>query len=238
MSLVIDILLIAVAVLCIWLGCVRGFIKSVMSFGSLLIALLITLSFHDPLAGFINDRFVEPAVTNGIRTGISDMIQAGTKQLDLKEMVANTPEAFRSILERFNCDPEGLAEYYDKELDHLGEEEALDGLSKKIGAPTAAGISKIIAIVALFIVSYLILKLITMLLDLIFKLPILKTLNTFFGAVFGVLSALLTVWILSNVILGLIGPLGSLNPGLFNQSTVDNSILLKYISEHFTMLIH
>ena len=75
------------------------------------------------------------------------------------------------------------------------------------------------------------LKLITFILDLICRLPVLATLNSLLGFVFGLANALIGAWVITNLAVGLTHALNAVKPDIFNQSVIDGSIIVKFFCD-------
>jgi Colicin V production protein. len=93
-------------------------------------------------------------------------------------------------------------------------------------------LANIISFALIFAAAMLVLSIITWILDLIFKLPVLKAANTLLGLIFGVVCALVLAWLMGMVSIYLIGAMSSIYPELFNSTVVQNSVILKFISEN------
>ena len=74
--------------------------------------------------------------------------------------------------------------------------------------------------------------LLTWILDLIFQLPVLKTANTFFGLIFGILAAILLAWVLSAMSVTLVRAMASVAPEYFSESVIENSVVLRFFSNN------
>ena len=149
------------------------------------------------------------------------------------------PDAFRQIIDRYDADEERLTDALPDEPE--AEEEDVHLLSELIAEPVARAISGVLAFLALFVGSVIVLKLLTWILDLIFQLPVLKTANSMLGFLFGVLSALLWAWVLSSLSVTLAKAMFSISPELFPEDLVEKTILVKLFSsfrlQDLTMLL-
>ena len=86
--------------------------------------------------------------------------------------------------------------------------------------------------VVIFIIAFVVLKVVTCVVDGAFKLPVLKTANTLLGFVFGLILAVLFIMIYSELCAALVSALGPISPKLFGQDVVDKTLLVKFFSEH------
>ena len=66
MTLAIDAILIFAAVLCIWAGARKGFVRSVMGLFSSLIAAVAAYAYTPVLSAFIRERYLTDRITDGI----------------------------------------------------------------------------------------------------------------------------------------------------------------------------
>ncbi len=232
MSLIIDLIIIIAAIAAVYLGISRGFIRSVMHFSSLILSVLAVYFFTSSFAGWIGETFIEGKISEDVEASISSIITAGEEKLKLDVIFSERPEAFTKIAEKFSFDLDELENYYNEALSGFTDSAAIEDMAEKIASPAVAAISNVIAAIIIFIVSMLALHFITFLLDMICRLPVLKTLNKFLGLLFGVGSALVTSWIIANIAMGLISALESINGDIFNETVVDSSVVLRFLANN------
>ncbi len=238
MSLIIDLIIIVAAVASIYLGLQRGFIKSVMSFLSLLIAIAAVYVFINPVSDWLNERIVSSRVDAIVENSLESLINAGEQQLGLSKLFDDRPDALVEITERFNFNIDTVDDYYRTQLASLPESEAFDELVHHIAEPTATAISDVAAALGIFIAALIVLHLVTFILDLICRLPVLRTLNRALGFLFGVGSALVSSWVISNIAVGLINAMNSIDSSMFNQSVIDDTIILRFFYNNSLILFN
>ena len=73
---------------------------------------------------------------------------------------------------------------------------------------------------------------ITSLLDLIFKMPVLRGANMFFGFVFGAAEAVLVTFLLATLLSALVTALGAIDPSLFGADVVEDAKICTLLLEH------
>lgn len=229
MSLIIDLILILVAAGAVYLGVSRGFIRSVMHFSSLIIAIGAVYFLTQPLSLWINENFIGGKISAEVESSISSIVSAGEEKLQLDMVLSERPEALTKIADRFSINLDEIEQYYSDVLSSLADSIAIESISEKIASPTANAISNIIAAVIIFIAVLIILKLIVFLLELLCHIPVLKRLNKFLGFIFGVASAFVSLFIVANLSVGLIHALEAVNGSLFNQAVIDGSFVLRFL---------
>ncbi|MCI8388590.1 MAG: CvpA family protein [Clostridiales bacterium] len=228
MSLIIDIIIILAAVSAIYLGIMRGFVKSIMSFLSLILAIVATVIFTAPVSQILSEKYIDSWVNDIVKSSIVEIVSAGEQQLELSKIMTDKPEALVLVAARFGCDIEKIDEYYNDALAGKTDSDAINELAGYIASPTAETISNVVAAILVFIAALIALNLITFILDLICRLPVLNTLNTLLGMIFGIASALLSAWVISNIAVGLIRALSAINTGVFNDTVISSSIILRF----------
>ena len=231
MSLVIDIIIILAAVASIYCGIVRGFVRSASGFVSLILAVAAAFMFTTPTAEYLNEKFIAERVENIVSDSLTGIVSAGEQQLALPQIIADRPAALDSVAKRFGFDLDEVADYYDGTLSGESDSSAISKLSEYIAEPTARSISRVTASALVFIAALFLLKLLFWLLDLICRLPVLDKLNTLLGLLFGIASAIVFSWSIANISVGLIRAFVAIDSGIFNQSVIDGSVILKFFYE-------
>ncbi len=237
MSLIIDIIILLAAAAAIFRGASRGFIKSVMHFASLIIAIICVITFTEPLSQWFGEKFINTSITQIAEDSLNSIVNAGTENFSMDKIFSDRPEALISLSEKFSCNLDELSEYYSKTLQSLSPGDVIKELSRKIVSATASSIGNILAAIAIFIAAMLICKLATYVLDLLFCLPVLKQLNRFLGLLFGIVSAVVTTWLIANAAVGLVNAFGAIRSDIFNESVISNSFILKFFFDNNLIMI-
>ncbi len=208
----------------------RGFIKSIMHLGSLIASLFVAYAFTPALAAWLNTKVFLGKISAGIAETLKSLTVNADGRFDLDKLVSDEPGAFTQILERYGIEMDSIKGQLDGVVDQA--ESAVNDLANTIAADVSYAISSVLAFIGIFAVAMIALSLITALLDVIFRLPVLKTANTLLGAILGVICAVLFANLFSIISVELIGALESVDPTMFNQDVVDKSILLKFFANN------
>ena len=145
-------------------------------------------------------------------------------------LAADLPEPFTAILSRYRIDLSAIAEKM-RGFTGVGKD-AVRSVASDIAGPTANALASAIAFLLLFIGALIVLSLLTLLLDAIFRLPVLKGANTFFGFLFGVLEAAAMVSVLAIVLSVMTEALGAFDPTLFGPETVDRTVVCSFLLKY------
>ena len=223
MYFILDLILVAICFFTIFFATKRGFVRSVMGFVSKIVALVVAYTFTPALAALIRSRIVIGPLSDSISSYLKSRLAAGDGY-DFSRLSENAS----SILERYLVSGEDITEKV-KAMEQTGEE-ALRYVSEQIAGKVAVMISTAVAFLILFFVTCFILWLVTVAVDSIFSLPVLRTANTALGAVFGVCSAVLIAIVYCAGVTLLVGALGSVEPNHFGDDVIDKTLIVKFIA--------
>lgn len=233
MSIVLDIILAAIAVICIISGAKRGFFKSVMSLVSGIVALLVSYAFTPTLSVIINEKFILPSLSEGISSTLASIAESGVNSAgetvyELSNLLENGQ--FLSVVDRYGADRESISSLVDQI--GVGTRAAVDKIAEAVASPVSEMLSNIIAFIVIFIAAVIVLRVVIWLAGLVFSLPVLKELDRTLGLVFGVISALFFVWIFSMLCSTVLTALSAAYPGTFSADIIEKSYLLRFFATY------
>ena len=198
MQLVIDILLIAIFALLVFRGWWRGFMKSILSLGRLILSLVITILFGSAFAAWLDAKFVNPPVFEAVFKKFSDVAAEVTASAEggIDALVEKIPEAFRGYLDLESVDPTAEINALVEEWSHT----VADGISRVI--------SLILGYILLFVISFVVLTVVIFIVGKLAKLPAIKTVDKLLGLIMGVISGAVAVIIISVILSAVLGVIG------------------------------
>ncbi len=209
----------------------KGFFRSFFGLIKVILALVVAYTFMPTVAYFYRTSFVERLVSRNVAERINVLAQKTADGLNLNKLFADMPSEFSDILSRYGADGKKLAERFgaieDAALDSVND------LASSITSKVVHGISDTLAFATLFIASLIILTVVIWLMGMILKLPVLSGIDKGLGFIFGLISGILLVWIYSNLITYAVETIEILKPGILGQNVIDNTFIVKYISENY-----
>lgn len=222
-GIVLDIILVAIVVVSVVYGVRNGFFKSLASFVSGIAALLCAYTFTPMLSLFIQEKFIINNVTESIAKTLASVAEAGKTAegailYDLSKLLENSQ--FSSIAERAGLVPEKVLEGV-QGTDYG----AVEAAARAVAEPLSRAVAETVAFIAVFILSFAILRLLTHFVGLVFKLPVLKEIDKTLGLVFGAVSALFFVWVFAMTADSLVTALSGIAPSLFTSEMIESSVL-------------
>ncbi len=227
MSIAFDLILIAVAAFIIIRAWKRGLVKSVIGLVCDVVAVVVAYALTPTVAEFFCKNIFLDKISSGIESTVRSAAAtpAGT---DVTQFLSKIPETLAGMLQKYNVGGGDLQKYVDG-IKETGDE-AVDKVSEFIAKPTSYILSNALAFILLFIVALILLRLISKLILVIFKAPVIKTADRAAGLVFGIVNALIVIWVLSLVISAGTRAAGSFIPNWFGE-TVEKSFVLKFFAK-------
>ncbi|MBR2013092.1 MAG: CvpA family protein [Clostridia bacterium] len=228
-AIILDLLVLGIVVGSAILAYKKGFIKTLFSLVGGIAAVVLAVSFSEPVAAWLDAAFVSPAIKSSVLAAVNgspltEDYDEALESIDVSDKLREMPEALRSFLESINIDVEDAVSK--AEQNKAESAAAREQLISDIVAPISSTISKVIALIGLTILFFALLFVASLLLNAIFKLlPFGKTLNRFGGVLFGVARGILLVMVLGAILYGL----GKGN-NVISLEDIEHTWILKWIN--------
>ena len=193
LPLILDGILILILVASIFDGRRKGFVKTVLSLAVTIISVIIAKEFAPQLADWVNTNFIHDTGVQWLANLISDNITSGTQAVvdAIPQTVAEAVTAFA------NTKVETL-------VSGVTDSAQITAVAEKIyNAAELAFINAFITVVSFLVIfsaSKTVLSVGASLVNGIFRLPVLKGINKFFGGLAGALKGAIAVVIICMVL--------------------------------------
>ena len=211
MSVIIDLIIVAVIAICIIIGYVRGLTGCLIKILSFVLSLVIAFILFVPVSNFVIEN---TQIDENLEKSIREMIISDNKSSE-EEM------------------PTAMSDYINKKA-----EEIVDNAKEEVVNATARDISQTIVKagtwIALFIVARIALIFLKLITSLISKLPVIKQCDKLGGIIYGVLEGLLITYFALAVI-SFITPITNknlsenINKSYLGSQMYNHNLLLKII---------
>ncbi len=231
-----DLILVAIIVICIKKGSDDGFAKTLISFLGVFIALVVAGVLCKPAANFTYNTFIKKPVAttveNAIRGQIDDISQSAPSINDILDGIEENIDTAPSFIKNaFNIEEKrqelanSINKIYTSDITELSQR-AADTIVKPIVITSVAAI----VFVALFVIISIIIAIISKTLKLVNKIPLLGGVNKLLGGVIGALKGILIVlilnWALSTLTSG-----GADLCGIITADTIQCSLIMKNLAK-------
>ncbi len=213
----IDLIIVAILLICVLIYSKRGFIKSVFGVVGFVVAVALAFALSGPLSNFTYENAVKPTVTTAIEGAISDT-QGAIKD----NIIEALPSFIKNNISDFNMDN---SDFIASNIDT--PETMAEKICESVVRPTATYLLEIIFFLILFIVLSIVLKFVVKILNKVFSFSIVGKLNSVLGGVIGIIMGVIFALIFTLVINLIV----SLNGGfsIFTGDNINNTLLFKWI---------
>ena len=217
MSIIIDLVIIAIIALCVLIGYWKGLTGSLLKIVSFVLALVIAFILFKPVSNFVIDK-----------TDWDENLEQAIRQSILKN--EETPKEEN---EKENM-PDVITDYINNAVEKAGNE-AKTALVDSTARDVSVMIINVAVAIALFIVSKIILLLVKGLANLLTRLPVIKQFDKLGGIIFGILQSLVIIYIglaiisFASPMMSETGIIEGLQKSYIGSAMYNNNLLLKII---------
>ena len=217
MSLIIDLIILALIILCVFFGYKKGLTKCVIKILSFVIALVVAFVLFKPISSFIINN---TTIDDNIRNSIVELVQ---------DDVSETGE----VKEDSNL-PQSMVNYINKEITNSVEQTKETVVNAVADQISKIAVNVCVAI-GLFIIARVALIFVSAISSLVTDLPIIKQVDKIGGIIYGLVEALLILFIIFAVIsfispmLESSGLIVAINKSIVGSLLYNNNLLLNII---------
>ncbi|MGN1269396.1 MAG: CvpA family protein [Clostridia bacterium] len=219
MSIIIDLVIVAIIALCILLGYRKGLTGSLLKIVSFVLALIIAFILFKPVSNFVIDN-----------TNWDENLEQAIRQSILEQ--EETPKEDKEQTKQSM--PDVMMNYINEAVENAGNE-AKNAIIDATARDISVTIINVAVAIVLFIISKIILLFIKGLANLLTKLPVIKQFDKLGGILFGLLQSLIIIYIIFAII-SLFSPMmdgtgiiEGIKKSFIGSMMYDNNLLLKII---------
>lgn len=222
----VDVALIIVFAVCIIVSMRKGFLSSLLSVVCVLLSIAAATVFSEPLAQLCYDNVLDNAVTVKVEESLGEGLESIDQALNAESVNQVIPDFLNEGIAKLGIDTDSVIQSL--EATDLSLHDIASKISQQIIRPAAIVILKIIAFILIYAVARFLLGLVAKFLSGAAKLPFLKDVNKWLGAIFGAVKGLAIVVALC-ILLGLYSYLVE-NTNVFARA-IENSNICGIISD-------
>lgn len=183
-----DIVFVGVCVLFVAIGAHRGFIRSAAHFLGAVISACLAALLGGAVAQWIFDTLFRPALVERIGESLTNLGNGDTYTA-VQGVLTTLPDFVLRALEDAGVTAASITDTLAGQSGQAAELIA-DSLS-----PVFVGFLKVLAVIVLFSLFMIVVRLLANVLSTTFRLPVLNAVNGLLGGVFGFLLAVVSIWI-------------------------------------------
>ncbi len=233
-GILLDLILVAIVLLCIRGGSKNGFAKTVVGFLGIFVALILAAVLANPLAKLTYDKAIEKPVQTAIAGVVEDHLANATSPIPdkeeftkvINEQLEKLPAFIRNAI---NFD-ENSEDYHDLfVLNDLNAETISQKICDTYLRPAALSVLTAIFFVLLFVILALIMKIVAKALKIVNKIPLLGGLNALLGGIAGLLKGAIIVLIVNWAVVTIVGDNSNLF-GIITPEVINSSLVMKNLA--------
>lgn len=220
-----DLLLIGIIALSVIIGYKKGAAKTILSVAAILLSLALAVIISRMMSTLIYDAFFRESLQNKVESALESTVAGSVAQAGVS-VVSALPGVVAGAMSYFGV-PQSTFDSYCQEALNQQEKAASVVIAEKL-SPVVTGLISLVLSVVLFIVLYFILRLLIKPVSKVFKLPIIRKPDSFFGGVLGFVKGIVWVLILA-VLLKLVIPFVPSQWGFLSEEAISKSFLFSYV---------
>ncbi len=223
MSIIIDLILVAIILVVVLISAKQGFVRTVVGAVGFVAAVVIAFTFSKPLAEVTYDKFIEPPIVNSISETAS-----GTVTDTVDGVWSNLPSLITDNSESFGFSKDSIkGSLSESTSDNI--KETISNVSQTAIKPIFTNLCSTVYAVILIIVLLIIVRLLAKLLNKAFSFSVVGKLNITLGGVLGLAKGLVIALIVCEVIV-LVISFTKNGIWIFNNENISNTYLFKFLT--------
>ena len=228
MEYVFDIFLLLVWALVIAINTKNGFVKSVWGSVTVFGAYVISYAFGPAVGELICGDYILPRVTEYTFEILQNLASSVEGSYDISSLFTNLPEEFIILADNCGANIDQLSEQFASAVTIPSEQ--LRELAQTIALPVSRTISNAIGMIVVFFAAMLALAVVGIVVKIIAKLPVIKTIDGVLGFFLGLLKGVVVVSILC-VVVAVFVESGFLNGnvGVYFKMLTENSYIFRFV---------
>lgn len=213
MGIIVDLIIVGILVLCVFLGYKRGLTGSLLKIVTFLLALIIAFILFKPVSNFIINN-----------TKLDENLESSIKSMFLEVEENDTSSNM----------PTAMTDYINKVIEDAADD-AKTAVVETAARDVAISIINLGVVIVVYIIARIILIFVKGIASLITKLPVIKQFDKLGGIIFGLLKALIIIYVILAIIsfvspiITESGVIDAINQSFIGKGMYNNNLLLEII---------
>ena len=213
MGIIVDLIIVGILVLCMFLGYKRGLTGSLLKIVTFILALIIAFILFKPVSNFIINN-----------TKLDENLESSIKSMFLEVEENDTSSNM----------PTAMTDYINKVIEDAADD-AKTAVVETAARDVAISIINLGVVIVVYIIARIILIFVKGIASLITKLPVIKQFDKLGGIIFGLLKALVIIYVILAII-SFVSPvitdsgvIDAINQSFIGKGMYNNNILLEIV---------
>lgn len=188
MSLILDVILVAIFVSYVIVAAKKGFVRTLLEVVAVIAAIFLSFQISPVISQTVYDGFLEKGIVSAVEEKIDENINASSVAEKANAVVDSIPEFAISLA---GVDTSTIKEQISSIK--LDSQNIAQSLVEKIAEPIVVGALKIIIFILLAVVLMIVLRIAAKYISKLFNIPLVKTVNKSLGGVLGAVKGALVL---------------------------------------------
>lgn len=193
-SLIVDLIAVALIIIMVIISARKGFLSGVLSFVGWLVSAFVAKTFCTVVADYLYINFIKSKIYDAVFNALSSY--APSLSSSYSDFFESLPESLRTLLG--SADPEVLNSIFSNP--HSTLESVSSQMSEDVIGPIVLTLFVALSFIVIFLLCMFIAKLLAGLFKGVRKIPIIGPINTFLGGVVGVAEAVIIIYVIKIII--------------------------------------
>lgn len=224
MSIILDLIVIAIIILMVLISAKRGFVRVAVEAVGFVAAIILSLSLSTTLADVTYQKAIEPAILSSVENATAETTSSAAD-----EAWNSLPELITKNADKFGISKDSITNDITEDIGNSATE-IVTSISQNTIKPMAVGILKTLYSVILMLVLMIAVKFLARVINKLFSFSLVGKVNKALGGTFGAIKGIIIAWVFCAVI-SLLVSLTKNGIWIFNAENIENTIIFKLLTD-------
>lgn len=225
MAVLLDLILLALFIFIVFRSYRRGFVRTVVELVGYVLVCVLAFACTGPLSSWAFDTFMEEPVTRSAASAIQTQVGDSAAEA-AGSFWSQLPGFVTQGAADFGITEEGLASALQQGLD--GSDGMARAVTNYVARPILTGLTQVVLILFIFLLGMLLVRILARMVNRLFQLPVIGTVNRVLGGVLGLAKAALLILLLCWLI-GAVAAVAGGDFGLQLRESIQRTWLFKWL---------
>lgn len=224
MSIILDLIVIAIIILMVLISAKRGFVRVAVEAVGFVAAIILSLSLSTTLADVTYQKAIEPAILSSVENATAETTSSAAD-----DAWNSLPELITKNADKFGISKDFITNDITEDIGNSATE-IVTSISQNTIKPMAVGILKTLYSVILMLVLMIAVKFLARVINKLFSFSLVGKVNKALGGTFGAIKGIIIAWVFCAVI-SLLVSLTKNGIWIFNAENIENTIIFKLLTD-------
>ena len=227
MSIVLDLIVLAIIVITVLISAKRGFVRTLIELVGFIAAVFISYTISTPLANTTYDKIVEPTIVSSVTSAVENVAD-DSAAVAVDGFWDGMPDWIRSGIERVGVSKESLNGSITENIGN-GVQSAVETTSQSVIKPAVTSMLALVYQVISLIVLLILVKPLAKLINKLFSFSVIGTANRVLGGVVGIPKGIIYSVVFCLIVMLIVSFTGN-GFLIFTGETIEKSMFFSFVN--------